>query len=638
MNIFCKLGKTLSHTSLDRQLSLLMVAGFTLLVAMIFISMRWISTNFITKQNIHESKRLTAVFAQQSALSLLYGSKDNSQAALDMVLSFPSVKQAAIYDIRHNLLHQKKIDEVQEWQWHNKVNQFTSKNSELEYENKDFWQFIAPVFDREIREEETPFEIQKETASLIGYVKLLKSKKEQKLLLTYIIVTNTVASAIIAILLLIALKRIGKRITKPLAVLAKTMAQAKEKQADLEVALDGASELRQIGASFNEMMSILKTHQEQLKEYARLKEEFTANMSHEIRTPLTGIVSVIDLLQNGNLSKQEQEDLLKLANSSSKLLTTIVNDILDFSKISAGKLKVESIYLNLQKLLEEIVSLYSSKAKEKNLKLYCRYQQDMPTSFKGDPFRIQQVFNNLVSNAIKFTEQGEIIIKASLLSKEEDYTLVKIEVQDTGIGIPASKHEKIFNSYSQSGSSISRKYGGTGLGLAICKQLIKLMNGTITLLSEPKKGSNFIVKLPLQETTSDLSSEQPQFIQKVEQNFTKTKKVLLVEDNIVNQKVTLMALKNIGIQVGLAEDGEQAIAAVQQTNYDLILMDCQLPGIDGLEATRQIRALNYNMPILALTANAEPEDIKKYKKSGMNHVIVKPFETQKLTEALEKWL
>ncbi len=370
------------------------------------------------------------------------------------------------------------------------------------------------------------------------------------------------------------------------------------------------------------------------------KSEFLANMSHEIRTPLNGVLGVADLLTDTELT-DVQTGYINTIRTSGESLLTILNDILDFSKIEAGMLSIEKIAFNLKDSAQSVIHLLHPKASEKGIGLRLDMDADIPIRVIGDPGRLGQVLMNLMSNAIKFTSEGEVRLRVHCENRDADYALIHLSVIDTGIGIPEDQIGSIFGKFIQADSSTTRKYGGTGLGLAISEQLTRLMGGEISLESTEDVGSTFRLVLPLQ------LDQRPEivFLSENDTHFEKTSlegyRVLLVEDNAVNQLVARRLLEKLGCRVDTANDGVEAVEILQRDIYDVVLMDCQMPRMDGFEATRAIRDVedgDARMPIIALTANALEGDRERCIEAGMDDYLTKPIRKEELAEVLGRWL
>ncbi|MBN1650097.1 MAG: response regulator [Bacteroidales bacterium] len=357
------------------------------------------------------------------------------------------------------------------------------------------------------------------------------------------------------------------------------------------------------------------------------KSSFLSNMSHEIRTPLNGIISISELLLDEKLPEKAMGMLGSIKYSADNLLK-IINEILDFSKIEAGKISFEAIDFDLHRLLKELIKNLEFSAKAKGIDLIADFDKDLPARINGDPVKLSQILTNLIGNAIKFTLNGyvKLIVKKSDTDLENGKMGLYICVKDSGIGIPKEKLESIFQSFVQSDSSTTRHFGGTGLGLTISKNFVELQGGTIKVESELNKGSRFIIHYPY----SSCKKEQDSSESKPYEFIPLPIKVLLVEDNKLNQFVASQFLHKWKSTVDIANNGKEAVYLLSKNKYDVILMDVQMPEMNGLEASRLIRdknsnVLQHNIPIIALTANAFEKSRKEIADAGMNEFISKPL-------------
>lgn len=370
----------------------------------------------------------------------------------------------------------------------------------------------------------------------------------------------------------------------------------------------------------------------------KAKSEFLANMSHEIRTPLNGIIGLNTLMQKTPLNEQ-QSDYVRKSLQSSKALLGVINDILDYSKIEAGKLELSMQTFNLEELLQSTSDLFEYTLEQKGVKIHIDIDDSLPNRLEGDSLRLSQILNNLVGNSVKFTPSGDITIKSKVLTQDDDSVKIAFSISDTGIGMSEEEQKKLFKSFTQADASTTRKYGGTGLGLVISKQLVEMMGGTIWAQSTQGEGTTLYFtivlkiakKLKLQEMmqqshTNDLDNVQFEG------------KILLVEDNKVNQLVASMLLDDMGLEVDIANDGSQAVEKSVSGDYNLILMDLQMPVMDGFTAAKNIRTFNASIPIIALSAAVMEKDKQLTKEAGMNEHIAKPIDIRELQNLLARYL
>jgi len=409
-----------------------------------------------------------------------------------------------------------------------------------------------------------------------------------------------------------------------------------------EINIDTNDEFSQLANSFNSMSSSLKYSMDEMEAALQSKSDFLANMSHEIRTPMNGMLGMLTMLEDTRLT-EEQTEFVKTIRSCGDGLLLVINDILDISKLEAGKLSLERRPFHLANMVHETVFLVDFAASAKGIVIKETIDNSIPSVFLGDLLRVRQILLNLLSNAIKFTEQGNVELIVDGQSEQDDFYTLRFQVKDTGIGISKENQSKLFKPFSQVDNTISRKYGGTGLGLIICAQLVKQMGGKISVESELGKGSNFTFTINLQvsELTQQEQIEQSR-LHKDDNNKSFAEayplKILVAEDNRINQIIVKSLFGKLGYDVDIANDGQEAIDAVDNKKYDVIFMDMQMPVMDGVTATKNIIAKhpNEHPNIIAMTANVLTPDKQRCYDAGMIDFIAKPINSDHVVEAIRK--
>jgi signal transduction histidine kinase/AmiR/NasT family two-component response regulator len=441
---------------------------------------------------------------------------------------------------------------------------------------------------------------------------------------------------------------LARRVIQPVNRLSAAMGEVADSGRFTPIDEDAADDLfRSLARSFNQLLAKLDANDRDLRRAmgdlveARdmanaanvLKSQFLANMSHEIRTPLNGVLAMADVMARGELDDRQRERL-GVIRESGELLLSVINDVLDLSKIEAGRLELAEQDFSLDVMAETAVSAFSVMAGQKNLRFGMAVDPDVAGWWRGDPDRIRQILSNLLSNAVKFTAEGAV---AARFSRSPSGGL-RLTVSDTGIGISGEKLPTLFEKFIQADNSTTRRFGGTGLGLAICRELAQLMGGTVFARSIEGEGSTFTVELPLQRAV--MPTEQTAPASALDTLEERRLRILAAEDNATNQKVLQAVMEPLDVELHIVPDGKQAVEAWRDGGFDLILMDVQMPVMDGVEAARTIRAAEValggpRIPILALTANALVHQVESYLAAGMDGHVSKPIELTRLYDAIE---
>lgn len=774
------LDRMLPNTSFRNQLIIIFGLGLLSLTIVSTLVISNLSSRSVEERLVNEGYSLTSTLATQSTLALLYESEDTALENINTMLSFPDVTAAQILDISLTPLGSSGTG----------LQEITAEYRQqtaliLLYEDRNHWEFMAPVFSGNLENTESPYAETTDEKVLLGYVRLVMSKSTLNRMTDNIFTYNIIVSLIMASILLLILLAATEKVITPINRLAAAMRKAQQGEKDVRAQLIGTIDVIEMESAFNAMMDVqekressLKLARDQALESAKAKGEFSANVSHELRTPINGILGMLELLIDMGLTRKQAE-YVETAQTSGESLLKLIDEILDFSKNESGQSNLQVKTFSLPKILEDVVSLLSPQAQQKQLDLAYISTNDVPTNLIGDGDKIKQVLLNLGGNAVKFTKSGEIAIDVSVKESEQDRVFLRFTVKDSGIGISEDAQKRIFEAFSQADASTTRRYGGTGLGLSISRQLILLMGGDIGVNSETGMGSEFWFELPLLQASQpsqhktetiglnrrvlvvddsplnlrlidNLLSREPctfelcqssqqgidlfqqasaagqgfdivlvdeqlkdskgievirkmvladkpqqaQFILMTHRiNSSPTQQsglvvsyylrkplqrsefysclsrlvrsntniseqasaqqahkqngidfephILVTEDNRANQKVAVGMLERMGFLVDLAHNGKECLDAVMKNHYDLILMDCHMPEMDGYEASAKIRALktgSNHLPIIAMTANIQQGEAEKCISAGMDDYLPKPLKMNVLRETLEKHL
>ncbi|MFT5048301.1 MAG: signal transduction histidine kinase/CheY-like chemotaxis protein [Porticoccaceae bacterium] len=492
---------------------------------------------------------------------------------------------------------------------------------------------------------------------LIAFLPEGRIKRESIDFRIVILITTIIAIFLVAWILLLTIDR---TLIIPIKNIMNTVNSRSSHRPQLSVHHAGDDELTELDNAYKAMLEERESHNENLertviertqelslaleraKEYDRAKSQFLANMSHEIRTPMNGVLGMVSLLENTPLSDRQKSFTEHISSSSANLLT-VINDILDISRIELGKFELVEADFQLATLIEKIIEFYTEEALKNGLSLHLVNNVELSFALSGDAGRLRQVLVNLLGNAIKFTDHGVIEVAINSVEHEPGTIVLEFSVSDTGIGIAESARSHIFESFTQADSSSTRRHGGSGLGLAICRELVELMHGEISVESKVGVGSTFIFTAAFKKSMGSgevLIRAVPGADPVVDTNRLAGKKVLLCEDNEVNQEVTRLTLENFGCSVEIAKNGHVGLQLFQHNHYDLILMDCQMPVMDGFEATHAIREIevgrnaSHRIPIIALTAHAMKGYSDRCIEAGMDAYLSKPFTAEQIAETM----
>lgn len=629
---------TFRHWDINTRTQMISLGPALLLTVLLIGFFTFVRIQDLRQELNHTGQLIANQLAPAAEPGLLVGDTESLKGLMRATLSMPSVRYVEIQDSSNTVL--VYIDQPRE-------NEHQTRQMEI---------FQAPVRAQHLVVHKAPAAGEPLSAAgskrylgrvLVGMSSEAFNRRQQEILLK----AGILALCALLFTFLLA-RRLALSLSRPISRMGEALKAIQQGDYRTPLPVSDDAELGALARHINNLaanldkasleqqrsMAQLIQTREEAEQANRAKSDFLAMMSHELRTPMNGVLGMLQLLETTRMT-DEQSEYATLATESTEHLLRVINDILDFSRIERDALQMEGIAFNLAELVNASTHAFNHNAQQRNLQLNLHVQPGLESlTVIGDPTRIRQILVNLIGNALKFTEQGSVCIKAGWSLIEDDRLQFTCTVQDSGIGIHADMLESMFDAFQQADSSISRRYGGTGLGLPIARTLAERMGGTLRAQSEEGAGSLFTLQIPL-PISRHLPVDIRQPLSALDASG-KERSVLLVEDNPVNRTVVQAMLHNLGCRVDVAVDGAEAVSMAAAGEYGLILMDCRLPVMDGYEATRRIRQLEglEQLPIIALTANALQGDRDACLQAGMDDYLAKPFKHADLQQVLRRWL
>ncbi len=628
-----RLPRFFRTTTFSRQLMVSVALTVFCLALVSSLASSWQGSRQIRSGLLEQGGRIAENLARQSKLALLYDSADNAADAVTATLAFPDI---VALEIRHAdgrlLMRRGSPDDTLALPV--ELPAQARQEAFLQAESDDAWHFVAPVHAQ--RGSESPFETVDRREELLGYAHVVQSKATLTRLRAEVFATNLATSAFFALIFLFLIRLLASRLTRPLDQLSAAMARAEAGAGDVRADLVGPRDIENMAHAFNSMMAVLEERERELRtardnalKFARLKADFAATVSHEIRTPLNGVVGTLDILMAAELPAKQRQ-FVEIAWDSAQYLLDLINNILDFSRLEAGKVDIERTEFRPVQLVEDVLELISPQSVQKGLDLGYLLAPAVPPRLLGDPRRLRQVLINLVGNAVKFTDRGEVRLTIDAGERHGDGLTLRFEVIDTGIGINEEEQARIFDSFTQADTSTTRRYGGSGLGLAICKQLVGLMGGSIGVGSIPGCGSRFWFSVPLgiPADGAQPGSQEPNW---------PSLRALVVDESETARSFLQQTLAGWGIACQTAATApaalaELAAAAGHGTPYALIILDTAFARQDGLDLPASIRAAHGNAPRLILTNRYASEQVPAAAQADA--CLAKPLRRDRLRDAI----